>query len=149
MAVPSSGNHLLNSWKEIANYLGRGVRTVQRWEKIGLPIRRLGPGSRPPVLADPRDLDRWVLGAAHVHGITTPQSSSQLVFRGQLIDSVQQARRLRDEMTALRESHRMSVLRLTESLAKMEKVCFCLNDSAQAGNARLQPARGRDASRSR
>ena len=31
----------LDSWKEIAAYLNRNVRTVQRWEKReGLPIHR-------------------------------------------------------------------------------------------------------------
>jgi hypothetical protein len=32
----------LDSWKEIAAYLKREIRTVQRWEKsLSLPIRRL------------------------------------------------------------------------------------------------------------
>ena len=32
----------LDSWKEIASYLGRGIRTVQRWEREeGLPVHRL------------------------------------------------------------------------------------------------------------
>ena len=32
----------LDSWKEIATYLGRGVRTAQRWEREeGLPVHRL------------------------------------------------------------------------------------------------------------
>src|SRR3954447_11640910 len=31
----------LDSWKEIANHLGREVRTVQLWEKLeGLPVHR-------------------------------------------------------------------------------------------------------------
>jgi hypothetical protein len=30
----------LTSWKEIGQYLGKGVRTVQRWEQqMGLPVR--------------------------------------------------------------------------------------------------------------
>jgi hypothetical protein len=30
---------LLNGWKEIAGFFGRGVRTVQRWEQqLGLPV---------------------------------------------------------------------------------------------------------------
>ena len=30
---------VLNGWKEIANYLGKGVRTVQRYEReFGLPV---------------------------------------------------------------------------------------------------------------
>ena len=32
----------LDGWKEIASFLGRGVRTVQRWETaLGLPVHRL------------------------------------------------------------------------------------------------------------
>lgn len=40
---PAAGvtDDLLQSWKEIAVFLGKGVRTVQRWEaKEGLPVRR-------------------------------------------------------------------------------------------------------------
>jgi hypothetical protein len=32
----------LTGWKDIARYLGRGVRTLQPWEAIGLPIHRHG-----------------------------------------------------------------------------------------------------------
>jgi Tol biopolymer transport system component len=47
----------LDSWKEIATYLRKGVRTVQRWERTdGLPVRRLGPGS---VFAYKAELDAW------------------------------------------------------------------------------------------
>ena len=32
---------VLSSWKDIAKYMGKGVRTVQRWERhLGLPVRR-------------------------------------------------------------------------------------------------------------
>ena len=137
MPAQPSGMHLLNSWKEVAAYLDRGVRTVQRWEKFGLPVRRLGKGARAPVLADARDIDRWVLGAAHIHGITTQQSSAHLVFRGQLADSIQQAQRLRDEMIELRESSRMTVVRLTRSLAAIEKACVsCHVDNSHAVTSR-------------
>src|SRR5207249_9472999 len=38
---PGEGSRL-DSWKEIAAYLGRGITTVQRWEqKEGLPVHRL------------------------------------------------------------------------------------------------------------
>lgn len=30
----------LTSWKDIACYMGKSVRTVQRWERLGLPVRR-------------------------------------------------------------------------------------------------------------
>src|SRR6185436_16826003 len=47
----------LDSWKEIAAYLGRGVRTVQRWEREeGLHVHRLGHAERGSVFADPAEL---------------------------------------------------------------------------------------------
>ena len=53
--------NILNSWKEIANYLGRGVRTVQRWERdLGLPIHRPKGQDRSAVLAFPEELNAWM-----------------------------------------------------------------------------------------
>ena len=49
---------ILNSWKEIANYLGRGVRTVQRWEtNLGLPVHRPAGRDHSTVLAFSNELD--------------------------------------------------------------------------------------------
>ena len=51
---------VLGSWKEIANYLGKGVRTVQRWERCsGLPVHRPSGSSKGVVLAFPAELDKW------------------------------------------------------------------------------------------
>lgn len=51
----------LNSWKEIAHYLGRGVRTVQRWEaELALPVRRPRGTSRSAVVAVAAELDQWM-----------------------------------------------------------------------------------------
>ena len=50
---------LLSGWKEIATHLHRGVRTVQRWELIGLPIHRVGATSRSSVIAFPEELKEW------------------------------------------------------------------------------------------
>lgn len=51
----------LNSWKEIAVYLGLGVRTAQRWElQLNLPVHRIGSGSRSPVFAFKAELDVWI-----------------------------------------------------------------------------------------
>jgi hypothetical protein len=52
---------ILNSWKEIANYLGRGVRTVQRWEAhLGLPVHRPSGRDHSAVLAFSTELDQWL-----------------------------------------------------------------------------------------
>jgi excisionase family DNA binding protein len=54
-----SGNGKLDSWKEIAAYLGRDVRTVIRWEKKrNLPVHRL-PGGQ-AVFAYKSELDKWL-----------------------------------------------------------------------------------------
>jgi len=51
----------LDSWKEIADYLGKDVRTAIRWEKErGLPVRRLPGGKRQPVFAFVAEIDAWV-----------------------------------------------------------------------------------------
>src|SRR5882757_11313402 len=50
----------LDSWKEIASYLKKGVRTVQRWERVdGLPVRRLGQERTGSVFAYKSELDAW------------------------------------------------------------------------------------------
>src|SRR5262249_54301884 len=56
---------ILNSWKEIASYLGRGVRTVQRWEQeLQLPVHRIGKGKRSPVFAVVSELKFWMATSA-------------------------------------------------------------------------------------
>ena len=50
----------LDSWKEIASFLGRGVRTVQRWERDeGLPVHRLAHARRGSVFAYRHELTSW------------------------------------------------------------------------------------------
>ena len=52
---------ILTSWKEIAQYIGKGVRTVQRWEgELGFPVRRMQAGRKSSVLAVPGEIDAWV-----------------------------------------------------------------------------------------
>jgi len=60
---PASGKERrLESWGEIASYLRREIRTVQRWEKtLGLPIHRLRVGKQSSVYAYPSELDKWYL----------------------------------------------------------------------------------------
>src|SRR6476619_1569598 len=50
----------LESWGEIAAYLHREIRTVQRWERYqGLPVRRLQIGKLGTVYAYRSELDKW------------------------------------------------------------------------------------------
>jgi hypothetical protein len=50
---------VLTSWKEIAEFLGVSVRTAQRYEEIGLPVRRLGSEKGRQVSAETVELDAW------------------------------------------------------------------------------------------
>src|SRR3954462_13576809 len=50
----------LDSWKEIASYLGRSEKTVRRWEKSEeLPVHRLRHEKPSSVYAYSRELDGW------------------------------------------------------------------------------------------
>lgn len=53
----------LDSWKEIAAYLGRDVRTVQRWERSeGLPVHRHQHDKLGSVFAFRDELETWRAG---------------------------------------------------------------------------------------
>jgi TolB-like protein/Tfp pilus assembly protein PilF len=62
MSEPPANEPRLESWGEIAAYLRRDVRTVQRWERYhGLPVRRLQVGKLATVYAYRSELDKWFL----------------------------------------------------------------------------------------
>ena len=55
-----SAGRTRRSWKEIADYLGVSVRAAQAWEKErGLPVHRMGTGTRARVFAHVDELDAW------------------------------------------------------------------------------------------
>lgn len=60
MSKPATTRRL-DSWKEIAEYLGRDLRTVMRWEQErGLPVRRVPGGKRSAVFAYAHEVDDWM-----------------------------------------------------------------------------------------
>ena len=62
MSQTFPASRLLTSWKEIASFMGKGVRTVQRWEAtLGLPIIRPADGRSGIVMARTADLEAWIL----------------------------------------------------------------------------------------
>jgi TolB-like protein/cytochrome c-type biogenesis protein CcmH/NrfG len=61
LTEPPKNEPRLESWGEIATYLRRDIRTVQRWEHLyGLPVRRLVIGKMGQVYAYRSELDRWM-----------------------------------------------------------------------------------------
>ena len=73
-----SANHaagLLDSWKDIAAFFNRSVRTVQRWERSeGMPVHRHSHRVGGSVFAYGHELDQWhrdrSLGRSHRAGTT-------------------------------------------------------------------------------
>jgi hypothetical protein len=50
----------LDSWKEIAAFLKRGIRTIQRWEKMeGLPVHRLPHDKLGSIFAYRSEVSAW------------------------------------------------------------------------------------------
>ena len=82
----------LDSWKEIASYLNRNVRTVQRWEAVeSMPVHRHFHAKAGSVHAFRAELDAWRRQRSYRHppgGDQTPptQGSEQ-----HLIDDKEQA----------------------------------------------------------
>ena len=59
-AAELSPDDRLESWKEIATYLDKEVRTVQRWEKVaGLPVHRHAQNKVLNIYAYRSELDAW------------------------------------------------------------------------------------------
>src|SRR3972149_6759384 len=69
MADPRPGSSdRLDSWKAIADHLGREVRTVRRWEqKLGLPVRRVPGGRGHSVFAYVSEIDAWLKANPPAH----------------------------------------------------------------------------------
>src|SRR3954467_3733121 len=56
-----SNRAILNSWKEIAEYVGRGIRTLQRWKRNhGFPVHRPSGRNRSAVFAIAPEVDHWL-----------------------------------------------------------------------------------------
>jgi TolB-like protein/Tfp pilus assembly protein PilF len=77
---PISGKRL-DSWKEIAAFLGRAERTVKRWEtERGLPVHRVPGGGRSAVFAYTNELADWLKGRSE-------ELDTEDVASGELADS--------------------------------------------------------------
>lgn len=60
-ASEQSANAVLRSWKEIAEYTGTCIKTVQRWEQsYGFPVRRLKASKGSLVFALTGEVETWL-----------------------------------------------------------------------------------------
>jgi hypothetical protein len=116
-----AGPRFLSGWKEIANYLGKGVRTVQRYEReLGFPVRRPAGKSHAAVIATKAEVDAWVAASPIREQFRLSRAeNSQPVSLDDLKKRVEQMGALRDQMAALRLELRASVLSLQKSVEGM------------------------------
>jgi TolB-like protein/Tfp pilus assembly protein PilF len=89
----------LDSWKEIASYLDRSVRTVKRWEHLeGLPVRRHQHKRSSSVYAYTSELDAWAAGREpQLDGEACAQADAQ----GPAVAAASRLPRWRAELAAL------------------------------------------------
>lgn len=117
---PENGGFVLNSWKEIADYLGRGVRTAQRWESdLGMPVRRPRAKSRSAVLAMSDELDRWLRSAPIAEDGSRPANGKQAVRLSP--ESVQQHHRLRQDCHELLAANRKALASLIAAVKELSR----------------------------
>jgi phage terminase Nu1 subunit (DNA packaging protein) len=116
---------ILNGWKEIANYVNSSVRTVQRWERAGLPVMRPLSRLRGSVIAYSEQLDSW-LGRSHSE--TRSTASQAGISHGEnLFENLLRARSLTKQLRATKVEMRdnlsmleSEVLLLKENVTRMK-----------------------------
>lgn len=125
--ITNSQLEILNSWKEVAHYLGRGVRTVQRWEvTLGLPVRRPHGRGRSAVIAMRSDLDHWLKacptrnGNGNGNGKGSEHKQQGLSPTEKLtVELLLQSRQLREDVRGARTQLRSSIEQLVQTLGRM------------------------------
>jgi len=94
----------LDCWKEIAAYLGRGERTVKRWElERGLPSHRAPGAGRTSVYAYTAELDEW-LKSRKAQEVEAAQVDAEDAEPGELFDFGNEAGRSAVVSTAVVEA---------------------------------------------
>jgi hypothetical protein len=111
-----ANDQLLTSWKEIAMHLGKGVRTIQRWEReLGLPIRRPAQHKH-IVVALTTELDEWISRLSQPAGAPCCSCSEQL---GRAQETILALREQLATMESALESA-MRALRVRENVSSIQ-----------------------------
>ena len=126
---------ILSCWKDIARYLGKGVRTVQRWEReFDLPVRRpKGAEHKSAVAADPRDLDAWLASRWSLR--SDRQSNNDQHNQA----GVSEINRRMETARLLRERHGTLVRELSATMQMLSQNCQRLAKGEPTLSVRLDP----------
>lgn len=75
----------LDSWKSVASFLRRDIRTVQRWEaNEGLPVYRLRSSRRAPIFAYRSEIEVWWKARQSALRLREPKADPEKPGRGWL-----------------------------------------------------------------
>ena len=101
--IAAAETNVFSSWKEVAAYLAKGVRTVQRWEReYGLPVRRAAhSGRKAAVLARRREIDAWLDSRPCRSTIGLPAEEELEQLRRLLAESRAEVLALKAQLAAL------------------------------------------------
>lgn len=123
--------HFLNGWKEIANYLGKGVRTAQRYERnFALPIRRPSGRLESAVMATRAEIDAW-LSASTRRQMLTPVAPLECKC-GEMRRNIARMTQLRAQIASARTELRTNLSRLKQASLRGEEAVQRISQSAPA-----------------
>lgn len=123
----------LGSWKEIANYLGKAVRTVQRYEhNFGLPVRRAENKGRGGIIASKVEIDAWVKAILPLREVYRPPRGARDSNLSVVLDlkaNVRKMQKLCEEMNARRDEVRIAHDELRDIVQSLQEA-VCENPAA-------------------
>lgn len=94
---------ILNSWKEIAAHLRCSVRTAQRLEQEGMPVRRPAGHSRSAVIAFSDEIDTWLAGSRVNSDVLPFNSERGKLVRAEIVALRARMAECRERSTAIRQ----------------------------------------------
>lgn len=137
--VAEFSSPVLMGWKDIANYLNMGIRTVQRYEREHeLPIRRPAGARRGAVMATRAELDEWLLARPKRRlGVGDPERSPMAADdRNEIQAEISRMRDLLREMkgrtTEMAERRAEMSERRAEIMAVLGTLCGSIRVSETA-----------------
>lgn len=125
LSLDATKTDALTSWKQIAAYLGAGVRTAQRYEQeFEMPVRRFDDRPHASVWAYPNELDTWLRSKIKEHKPSSGDPNLRLdialsSFKGSMTrigESLLEHARLRKEASRLRAEMNTSMAVLCTGL---------------------------------
>ena len=125
--ISMDGRTVLHSWKEIANYTGRGIRTIQRYEaNFGFPIHRPAGRERSAVLAFSDEVDGW-LSKSPTRGVVAEilqrklTNEQVMIRRRPYVTMAANAKRSRETAEAIYQSCMRQATQLQVLIEKLEE----------------------------